>query len=224
MFRSLRTRLLLTYLFVTILVLALVGMSLLLFLLNNPIITQLVYSRLDSVAANVQQISDQGLNSSEIDRVQNVVERMGRRFNVRILMIERSGTLLADSQPEAGLSPDDDLSSFLLEEGTLQGIFTDQLNKDWLWAGIRLERGRTLVVASQRPRLFSLMEFADDVLRPVLQAGAIGLIVSFLLAWLISRWVASRKPPRLWQREIIGKAFNWMDRKRCRIWQIRSMP
>jgi two-component system OmpR family sensor kinase len=190
-FLSLRTRLLFTYLCVTILVLALVGVSLLLFLLNNPIITQLTYNRLGNIASNIEEVGGRGLAAAEVEQVQEAVDRLGRRFSVRILVIDDNGTVLADSQPEAGWESADVFSSSMQEEGALSGEFTDQSNKGWLWAGSTLDRGRTLVVASRRPRLFSLMELADDVLRPILQAGTIGLIASFLLAWLISRWVAA---------------------------------
>lgn len=76
-------------------------------------------------------------------------------------------------------------------EGELlrRGEFRDSSQARWLWVGRSLGEDRTLVLATPRPRTLSL--FAEDILLPVVQAGAIGLIISILLAWLISRWVAA---------------------------------
>ena len=192
MFRSLRTRLLITYFLITGLVLALVGISFLLFLLNNPLLTQLTYYRLENVVDSLRDgLNTRELTSPDLDPLRDRVNQIDSRFNVRAIIMGPSGEILVDSRSGEGLKTEDDFSNLGQSETPARGEFRDGSNVRWLWVGVPFNAGRTLILAVPRPRLFSFRESAGDVLRPILQAGAIGLLVSILLAWLISRWVAA---------------------------------
>jgi len=187
-FHSLSSRLLITYILITGLVLAIVGVSLFFFLVNNPIFIQLSYNRLENAAGNIDDLSSRILSTPASDRIQEVVKRLDDRLNLRIIVLERDIGVIADSRPEAGFTEEFSLSEFM--EGSIpkRGEFRDGSQTRWLWVGRSIGEGRVLVLAMVRPRTFAF--FVDDVIRPVLQAGAIGLVVSILLAWLISRWIA----------------------------------
>ncbi|OGO19271.1 MAG: hypothetical protein A2Z14_12950 [Chloroflexi bacterium RBG_16_48_8] len=192
MFRSLRTRLLITYFLITGLVLALVGVSFLLFLLNNPVFTQLTYSKLENVVDTLNEgLSGRGLTALEANRLQEAVKQIDLRFRVRAILVGPRGEILADSRLGEGLEAGEALANLVQNQEPLRGEFKDESNARWLWVGTPLSTGRTLILAVPRPRLLSLREYADDVLKPILQAGAIGLLISILLAWLVSRWVAA---------------------------------
>jgi signal transduction histidine kinase len=191
-FRSLRTRLLITYFLITGLVLAIVGISFLLILLNNPVFTQLTYYRLENVTNSLKDgLNSRGLTSPDLERLQEGVKLIDTRFNVRALLIGSRNEILADSRSEEGWKDEQPFGDLTLNEEPLRGEFWDETNKRWLWVGTHLNVGRTLILAAPRPRLLSFREYAGDVIRPILQAGAIGLLVSILLAWLVSRWVAA---------------------------------
>jgi signal transduction histidine kinase len=191
-FRSLRTRLLITYFLITGLVLAIVGISFLLILLNNPVFTQLTYYRLENVTNSLKDgLNSRGLTSPDLERLQEGVKLIDNRFNVRALLIGSRNEILADSRSEEGWKDEQPFGDLTLNEEPLRGEFWDETNKRWLWVGTHLNVGRTLILAAPRPRLLSFREYAGDVIRPILQAGAIGLLVSILLAWLVSRWVAA---------------------------------
>ena len=189
MIHSLRTRLLLTYVLITGLVLAIVGVSLFLFLVNNPVFNQLGYSRLENAAGNLDDVSKRVLASADIQKIQEVVNRFETRFNIRILIVGQNGEILVDSRPESGFDEDVNFTDFTEGKLLRRGEFRDSSQARWLWVGRSLGQDRTLVLATPRPRTLSL--FAEDLLLPVVQAGAIGLIISIVLAWLISRWVAA---------------------------------
>ncbi len=192
MFRSLRTRLLITYFLITGLVLALVGVSFLLFLLNNPIFTQLTYNRLENVVDTISVgVSSRGLSASDADLFQKAVKQIDIRFNVRAMVINQRGEVLADSRPEEGFSTEDVFSNIIQGQDPLRGEYRDNSNIRWLWVGSTLNMERTLIVSVPRARLLSLRQHVDDVLKPILQAGAIGLLFSIVVAWLISRWIAA---------------------------------
>jgi signal transduction histidine kinase len=48
-----------------------------------------------------------------------------------------------------------------------------------------------LIVAAPRPTLRALLVYGNDLLTPLLKAALVGLGVSVLLAWLMSRWVTA---------------------------------
>jgi signal transduction histidine kinase len=89
------------------------------------------------------------------------------------------------------------LSTADYEQGDrgLQGSWRDEQKQTWLFVGRRLDTqgllGRRLgwVVFAQ-PQPNRRQWFAENLLRPLLLAGLIGLALSALLAWLISRSVA----------------------------------
>jgi two-component system OmpR family sensor kinase len=191
-FRSLRTRLLITYFLITGLVLAIVGISFLLILLNNPVLTQLTYYRLGNVTNTLMDgLNSRGLASPDLTRLQEGVKQIDSRFNVRTIILGPEDEILADSRSGEGKEKGDILSDLASGEEPLRGEFRDGSNVRWLWVGTPLNAGRTLILAAPRPRLLSFREYAGDVLQPILQAGVIGLVVSILLAWLVSRWVAA---------------------------------
>jgi len=53
-----------------------------------------------------------------------------------------------------------------------------------------MQNGRLLVVAAPRPRVPLLNIFTDELLLPILEGGLIALLLSLVLAFALSRWVA----------------------------------
>jgi signal transduction histidine kinase len=66
----------------------------------------------------------------------------------------------------------------------------DSAGTVWLYSWTRLNDNRILVVAAPRPRVPVLNIFTDEFLSPILQGGAIALVLSLILAYVLSRWVA----------------------------------
>jgi signal transduction histidine kinase len=191
MISSLRNRLLITYMLVTILVLAVVAVSLFFFVINNPFGQRLVYQRLDSVVARVQTASRQDLAESRVDQFISAVDRIDQRFDARILILDREGSIVADSRSEDGLASES-LDPYPEGGEELQhSEFRDLSRQKWLSSSVPLSRGLTLVVAQPGPRLLFFGSLLDDVLRPVLQAALLGLLVSIALAWLVAKWVVA---------------------------------
>jgi signal transduction histidine kinase len=176
---------------VTVLVLTLIGASLILFLVNNPILVQLSYTRLDITASRLVKLNNQALSNATDLPLLSTLERLDQRFNARIMVISTNGKLLGDSRQGIGIQDPEVLRFGPDVDESFQGEFQDDLGNTWLWLGAPLDRSRTVIVATQKLGLWALREFSGDVLRPVLQAAGLGIIVSIILAWLISRWVAA---------------------------------
>jgi signal transduction histidine kinase len=176
---------------VTVLVLTLIGASLVLILVNNPILVQLTYTRLDITASRLVQLNNQALSDAADLTLQSALERLDKRFNTRIMVTSVSGKLLGDSREETGIQDPEVLRFGSDTDEPFRGEFQDASGNTWLWLGAPLDRSRTVIVAAQKFGLWAFREFSGDVLRPVLQAAGLGIVVSIFLAWLISRWVAA---------------------------------
>ncbi|MGD8814583.1 MAG: HAMP domain-containing sensor histidine kinase [Anaerolineales bacterium] len=192
MFRSLRSRLLITYLLVSALVLAIVGIALLFFLLTNPQAQRVTYSRIE-FAANALTLRDmRSLLRGPIETLQNALQRFDQASNVRVLILTTRGSVLADSRPEAGLPDEDQLTQIASSQQATQDAFRDQDNLRWLYVSRPIVNAHTLVVAAPSPILRTLLAYSNELLlKPLVQAGVVALVASLVFAWLISRWVAA---------------------------------
>jgi signal transduction histidine kinase len=189
-FRSLRTRLLLTYLLVGGLVLALVGLSLLVFMLRNPYAAQLTYQRLEGVAETISQRERFLPLLMRPQALQELLQRTDQAIGVRLLVLDASGTLLADSRPDAAHFTTSDLQAASAHTENFHQEFRDATNRRWLVAGHILSDESVLLATLPRPTLRSLQVLREEFLPALLQAAGVALLVSLLAAWLISRWVA----------------------------------
>ena len=189
MLRSLASRLLLTYLVVTALVAALAGLSLLVLLQSTPVADRLAWRALEAEAAVIVPRVERSLAQ---DRSEALADgRLAQRLRSRALIVTQQGSILARGGMAAVEAVDAALAEAVRIGGAGQGEATDALDRRWLYVARALTNGDRLVVAAPRPTLRALLVYGDDLLRPLLQAALVGLAVSVLLAWLMSRWVTA---------------------------------
>jgi hypothetical protein len=105
-FTSLRSRLLVTYLVVTGLVLVLVGVSLLFLLLRNPQAQRQVYQRLEVLAEVIIEREARLLEAAPPERIQATLVRLGLP-EARVLVVASGGEVRVDSRPGLPLPPAD---------------------------------------------------------------------------------------------------------------------
>jgi signal transduction histidine kinase len=180
MFTSLRSRLWLSYAFVITLALAIVLAVLFAFLIRNPLSSRETQQQLrtvrDLILANPQQFIDHP----------EALSGIGEARDVRILVFDSSRQLLFDSDPAKPELP------FPRRNILARNV---QNSRDagggiWLYTSQRLSPDRILVVAAPRPRVPVLNVFTDAFLKPILQGGVVALLLSLVLAYVLSRWVA----------------------------------
>ena len=187
MFTSLRSRLWLSYLAVIGLVLLVVTVALLLFLYRNPRLTRVAESNL-ILATNALQ--RQRADLAEDANLETLVQRADELFDVRVLVYNAQNQLLADSRSEvqAGFP---ELHQLAIDDrpGNISE-FTDSSNVVWLLSERHLSRGLTMIVAAPRPASPLASILSDEFFLPILRAGGLALILSILLSFLVSRWIA----------------------------------
>jgi signal transduction histidine kinase len=180
MFTSLRSRLWLSYAFVIIIALSVVLAVLFVFLLRNPLLSRQVQERLRTahslITADPQSFIDNP----------GAIREIAQTYDVRVLVFNSARQLVFDSDPKAPSLP------FPRRNVLARNIQNarDENGEIWLFTTRRLSPDRVLVIAAPRPRVPILNLFTDELLLPSLQGGLIALLLSLILAFALSRWVA----------------------------------
>ena len=180
MFKSLRARLWLSYAFLITIALTIVAVVLLVFLIRNPLLTRQAQQQLKTVQNLVTASPKKFLDDPA------ALEAVARENEVRLLVFNSGKKLLFDTNEGDPQLPFPRRNIL----GRNAQTAVDANGQVWLYSTQRLADGRVLVVASPRPRVAALNIFTDEFLRPILQGGAIALILSLILAYVLSRWVA----------------------------------
>jgi signal transduction histidine kinase len=181
MFTSLRSRLWLSYALVVTVSLTIVALVLLVFLIRNPLVSRQTQQQLKQV----QNILTEDPKGFRDDPAQ--LQELARQHNVRILVFDISSRrLLLDTQTGDGPLP---FPRKNILNRTAQTA-VDSSGRVWLYTFARLGNGKVLVVAAPRPKVPVLNIFADEFLLPILEGGLIALLLSLILAFALSRWVA----------------------------------
>lgn len=189
MLTHLRSRLVLTHLLVTGLVLTLLAAGLLFFLSRNSFAERQVYRQLEIIATLVGARDVGALVDARLKRFVTAVGNSEAlvALNGRALVLDLRGNILADSRPDLVAPPVEALLPSLTAPS--QGVFGAGADR-WLFVTRPLDGRSTLVVAAPQPTLRTITGLARDFLAPILQTCLMGLVVSIVLAWLTARWVA----------------------------------
>lgn len=180
MFTSLRARLWLSYAFVITIALMIVATVLLAFLIRNPFATREIQQRLrdaqNSIVASPQSYIDNP----------NSLQQITQTYNVRTVVFNSARQLVFDSNSNMPPLP---FPRRNLLGRNIQNE-KDSNNQIWIYMWRRLSPDRVIVIAAPRPRVPVLNIFKDQLLLPILQGGLIALLLSLILAFALSRWVA----------------------------------
>ncbi|RLC84803.1 MAG: hypothetical protein DRJ03_13270 [Chloroflexi bacterium] len=198
MFRSLNSRLLFSYVVIILVCLALVGLGLLLFVRSSPLWTRAASQRLeDAERATMQSLLQEGLQQALTkEQFRVLLAQAAEEHNVRILLLDDTGKIRFDTEGE-WLRRDFSAMAQLRPPfpPRLQGVFRDTEGQRWAFVGNVLpgdgRQRQVLVFASPPTPLLLLVWFASNLLPPLAQAGAVALVLSILLALLISRSVGA---------------------------------
>ncbi len=198
MFRSLNFRLLLSYVAIILVCLALVGLGLLLFVRTSPLWTRAATQRLeDAERATMQSLLQEGRQQTLTqERFHDLLAQAAEKNEVRVLLLDGAGKVRFDTEEGwMGRNFSKMVRLRTPPPPRLQGVFTGPDGQRWVFVGNVLpgddRRRQVLVCASPPIRLLLLAWFASNLLPPLAQAGAAALVLSILLALLISRSVGA---------------------------------
>lgn len=191
MFRSIRARLLFTYLLLIAAILGVVTLALLLFLVRNPRLAREAEVNLSGAANAIMRQGIEGVERSDPATIQDTVERADALLDVRVAIFDPNGNLLGDSRSdsEAAIPPQGD--QHRPGGGPDIAEFTDSGGKTWIFTTRMLPSGYLLLVLTPRPLVPLVSLFADEFFQPILRAGLLALLLSLLLVFLMTRWITS---------------------------------
>lgn len=166
-------------------VLVLVSLGLTLALVRSPLGTRLVYGRLYDLAGQITEDIGVRLGRMDPQVLQSQIERLAARYRVRILIAENDRGVIADSQGAAA-----DLSAYPPDAmGFLEvreGEFTDPDGEIWRFIRVPVSEERHVLLAAQKPVLRALVFLGGEVFKPAARIGIISLLLSVLLALVVS--------------------------------------
>ncbi len=197
MFRSLNSRLLLSYVVVILVCLALVGLGLLLFVRASPLWTSAAFLRLEAAAqATLPTLLRAGPPETLTpERFHALLTQAAEDQGVRILLLDREGVVSFDSAGDWEGERLEKTTRTPVVQNRVQGTFTAPTGGRWIFVGhvVPVPGGGRQMIAfvSPQSRVLMLAWFVENLLPPVVQAGAVALVLSVLLALLISRSVAA---------------------------------
>ncbi|HZU86575.1 MAG TPA: HAMP domain-containing sensor histidine kinase [Anaerolineaceae bacterium] len=193
MFRSLRSRLWITYAFLILTVLLIVGVGVVLALRDSPLLYRQTAARI-KVAETVLVNRLDAVGGRATDRAQRLLETESSDRQLRFLILDQQGQVIEDYFDS---SINSQLSGFVLpvSGSASEDILTvqtmqDQRNRTWIYSIALLNNGEYLVTAAQRPVVLLRNLLTDDTVRPFLQAGLAALFLAFLLSLLMGEWIS----------------------------------
>lgn len=188
MFSSLRSRLWLTYALVIGVVLGVVGLAIFVYLFRNPPSVRFARVRLGEAAS---EIRTKRWPLDQPERLRELFSRFNETSDVRLVLLAPDGNTLIDSdENEYPQIPTFRLNTFSANQFPIQE-FRDDDGARWLYTVYAPPSKYSLVLALQRPRGVLLSVLADDLFKPLFQAGLLAMLLSLVFAYLISRWVAA---------------------------------
>lgn len=180
MFTSLRARLWLSYAIVITIALVIVALVLFAFLIRNPVLSRQTQERMRDAQSLIVSDPQRFIENP------NALEQIKQTYDVRVLLFNSKRDLMFDTNPNDPAIPFPRQNILGRNAQTAR----DGNGQPWLYTFKRLSQDQILVVAAPRPRVPVLNVFADEFLLPIVEGGVIALLLSLILAYAISRWVA----------------------------------
>lgn len=177
---SLRSRLWLSYAALIVTALSVVAIVLLIYLIRNPLAYRQTLERVRAAEKLILRRPADFLD----DPVSGTLERTADLFDVRVVVYSSDGDILRDTGAgNLNLPRETPLPRKL-------PVARDASGRLWLYSRSALPDGNILLVAAPRPRVAGLSLFTDELMPLFLGGGAIALLLSLVLAFVIARWVA----------------------------------
>ncbi len=169
---------------ISFIVLVLVSLGLTLALVRSPLGTRLVYGRLYDLAGQITEDIGVRLGRMDPQVLQSQVERLAARYRVRILVAENNGEVIADSQGAADRY--NSLPDGMGFQDFREGEFTDPDGEIWRFIRVPVSEERHVLLAAQKPVLRALVFLGGEVFKPAARIGILSLLLSVLLALVVS--------------------------------------
>jgi len=186
MFSSLRSRLWLSYAMMIGANLFIIGTVLVIYLIRNPVEYRQTLSQLRRFES-VLLAEKTNLSGFSLNDLQSVLTRYDGLYNVRVMILDNQRNILVDTQEENSAT----FSVKNIRLFRFSPIIRDTNNQAWLVSIKKISNRGWLVLAVPRPKVQILEVMRDEMLPPFTIAGIIALLISLLMAYGLTRWIAN---------------------------------
>ena len=188
---SLRTRMLLSYGLLIVVLMFQFSAGLLASLSRNPLLYESSAQQLRSAQRMVNTHAEL-LASISATPDADLMEQAVRLLNTRVVFVREDGTIVADSQRDsADRLRTQPVRLKLLAQRNEIAFLRDDSNHLWLVLVQSIDAQSYLLLAVSRPQLLILELFTNEFLRPVVLTGLIGLVLALLIALGLAQWISS---------------------------------
>jgi len=181
---SLRSRLWLSYALVITVALGVVSLVLLIYIARNPLIYRQDAARL-LVAQSFLLKSQEQWTSLPPEAQQSYLDQLGSSYETRIVTFNSQQQVLTDS----GRLTYTALRMPRFPRLRNSAVMRDSNGTAWLVLLRQVDHNKWLMISVPRPTVPLRSILRDDLFIPVVGAGIIALILSLILAFILSRWV-----------------------------------
>jgi len=192
MFRTLQSRLWLSYLVLILAVLSILAVGIFVYVVRNPTIDRQTLQQLEVTSRVVKRLFEQGTFRHRI--TQQRIENLSEQFAMRIVIFNGEGAEVFDSDLKAG-----EFNWRRIQNSTPgRGLIRDDHNQTWLFTSQTLRPDSIIILAAPRQGGLSLLRspqsrevLRDEFLPPFIRAGAAALVLALILAYGMSRWISA---------------------------------
>lgn len=190
MFSSIRSRLLLTYLLLIAVILGIVTLALIVFLIRNPRLAREAEINLALAADAISRQQNGPAANLDAGQLAAAASNADELLGVRVLVYSSDGSLIADSRSDSpAFTVDFTLPRNAEAPEVREG--QDASGEIWLYLSRHFQRGMTIVAATPKPRAELLAFFTDELFPPIVRAGLVALLLSIVLAFVMTRSITA---------------------------------
>ena len=204
---TLRSRLWIGYILLTVLILGAFIFGLVYILNGSTILYRQVVEKLTSTQSELIRGMDAKLLTDE-DKVKSYLAANPVNESIRILVISPFGNTLFDSKLD-GTAKLRWLRLAALKRNAAQnsaGLTRDYAGTTWIYLPIKMvDSPNYLVIASVRNYLSMKFVFSDPMMRLIIRVVLWSMLVSFILTLLMDRWIA--RPIRKMSQQAVNLAM-----------------
>jgi two-component system, OmpR family, sensor kinase len=190
MFKSLASRLSLSYMIIILILLCFFLAGLFFSLRQSPLLYRTTFSRL-AIAKAVILPRLQSLAGDEIEQFRNLIKKENSNAQIRAVILSGQGEILFDSEQKSNVSLPLIIDPAVIADKpeNQADLYRDNRGKVWFYITSAISSKYYLVLLLQRPAMPLAVIFQDEFLGPLLQAGLFALGLAIILSIAMTQWI-----------------------------------
>jgi len=189
-FSSISNRLWLTYLFIILMVLIIAFAGIVVAFQRSPILYRQVFYRISLVNGFLTERLTLVYRGEWEPFIQLFLNEVNiSDIKIAILNNQGEAVLLARGTSLHDIPELSDPASVIEKSHERILTYRDENKKYWFYQISQIDENNFLLTLSERPEIAITVLFQDELLRPLFRAGIIALVISFIIGWVIARWI-----------------------------------